>query len=631
MNTSIFRPARILPRIIAPLTLMVALLFSACTSDPQTEALLQRADSLMESHPDSAYRLLDSIAPYMVGKSEALRMRHQLLSAHAQNKLYIPFTTDSIMKVVADYYDHHGTSNERMLAHHLLGCTYRDMKDYPAALSCLYDAIECADTLNTDCNHIYLSNIYIQMYELLYSQYMQTKALEALHQSRRHAEMAGDSYRASLCVYFMTRVYSALGDTARMLKTSREARKLLLAENRHQEAARTYNSDIFAAVERGDYASARTMMNVYETESGLFDDKGYIQKGFEKYYYIKGMYYLGLNRTDSAEVYFRKLDNTGYILDAQKGLLELFKRKRETDSIVKYSTLYEKSLDDWINNMKNESVGKVVASHNYTRHKNLAVVKENEANKTHFHNMLLLFALLSAVIICAIGILIYRWKKSTEAKHLLKEYRKLTNEKKKLEEELETVNEVYLRNEGVIMMLKRINDMVTGHPEDNSNVQQEVIKLLTQEVENNRISQRDFVQTKETEIETLNSIILEYKKRLSRLQAKDSVEEADEILKLKEKAKNPQSQEITETDWKQLYNKMLTPNSKIETLLNTSDDLSEHEKKTLFLVLIGMSNKEICNILGTTPQNVTNWKKGANKKLFSDESAKTLQKNLNNP
>ena len=79
MNTCMFKSTRIFQRIIAPLALMVALLLPACTSDPQTEALLQRASSMMEPHPDSAYHILDSIAPYMVEKPERLRMRHLML------------------------------------------------------------------------------------------------------------------------------------------------------------------------------------------------------------------------------------------------------------------------------------------------------------------------------------------------------------------------------------------------------------------------------------------------------------------------------------------------------------------------------------------------------------------------
>lgn len=73
-------------------------------------------------------------------------MYYDLLRADAQNKAYIDFTTDSVMLQVADYYDQHGTANEQMRAHYLLGCTYRDLKDVPMEQQCFLEATEKADT-----------------------------------------------------------------------------------------------------------------------------------------------------------------------------------------------------------------------------------------------------------------------------------------------------------------------------------------------------------------------------------------------------------------------------------------------------------------------------------------------------
>ena len=515
-----------------------------------------------------------------------------------------------------------------MLAHHLLGCTYRDMKDYPAALSCLYDAIECADTLDTDCNHIYLSNIYIQMYELFYNQYMQTKALEALQQARHHAEKAGDGYRVSQCVNMMSRIYCMLGDTVKMLEASRETRKLLLAQNRRQEAARTYNSDILVAVKRSEYDSARGLMNVYEDESGLFDDKGNIRTGYEKYYYIKGMYYLGLNRTDSAEICFRKLGLSEFILYAQKGLLDLYKKKKDTDSLIKYSALFEESLIRWVNNEKNEDVGRIVVSNNYDRHKNLADAKEREANKSHTLNVLLLIALLLIIIIGAIVVWAYRWKKSMELNLMEKDYQKLRGEKEYLLKELESAKDVHLHSENIISILSNLREVLVGNSEKSSIVQHDILNKLTEEIESSHNSQVNLVRSKEAEIEALGKQIQDYKEKLGRMED-NLINESHEIIVLfKETVKGNRKDIITESDWEQLYDAVLRLSPIFAAQITTVKDLSEFEKKTVFLLMIGMTNKEIGFMLGATPQKVTNWKTNANKKIFSDESAATLQKNL---
>ena len=77
------------------------------------------------------------------GNSDANEMHRELLRAREMNTNYIPFTTDSVMKEAVAYYDRHGTPSERMEAHYLLGCAYRDMGQAPQALQCYQDAVKC--------------------------------------------------------------------------------------------------------------------------------------------------------------------------------------------------------------------------------------------------------------------------------------------------------------------------------------------------------------------------------------------------------------------------------------------------------------------------------------------------------
>ena len=118
------------------------------------------------------------------GGPSADAMRQQLLRAREMNKNYVPFTAggdmqsvggdmqspDSVMKEVADWYDRHGTPNERMEAHYLLGCVYRDMGEAPRAVDCYLDAAACADTTAIDCDYYKLASIYGQMATLYHQQ-----------------------------------------------------------------------------------------------------------------------------------------------------------------------------------------------------------------------------------------------------------------------------------------------------------------------------------------------------------------------------------------------------------------------------------------------------------------------------
>ena len=148
----------------------------------------------MEDAPDSALAILDSAESKVGEYSKADRMRYQLLKAEAMNKSFVDFTTDSVMLEVARYYDRHGSSNEKMKAHYLLGCTYRDMGEAPMALQCYNDAVGKADTLSQDCDYVTLYKIYGQIADVLEAQVMPDEQLDALRQYSKYALKAGDIY-----------------------------------------------------------------------------------------------------------------------------------------------------------------------------------------------------------------------------------------------------------------------------------------------------------------------------------------------------------------------------------------------------------------------------------------------------
>ncbi|MBQ7471409.1 MAG: hypothetical protein IJS97_03175, partial [Prevotella sp.] len=131
----------------------MTLLFS-CTTREERElsALLDRADSLMRTRPDSALQILTPTQPPRGEASSTLRMRYALLRADALNKCDSVLPSDTLLRVVAGYYDRHGSAKERMRAHYLLGRCYHDLGEAPRALECYQHAAEQADTTRDDCD-----------------------------------------------------------------------------------------------------------------------------------------------------------------------------------------------------------------------------------------------------------------------------------------------------------------------------------------------------------------------------------------------------------------------------------------------------------------------------------------------
>ena len=100
------RLSHMLFRITAAVLTCCAVL--SCADDSAVMEELDRAEAVMEEHPDSALALLDTLDRSRLTTREA-RARHALLYSQALDKNYIELTTDSIIRPAAQYYARHGS------------------------------------------------------------------------------------------------------------------------------------------------------------------------------------------------------------------------------------------------------------------------------------------------------------------------------------------------------------------------------------------------------------------------------------------------------------------------------------------------------------------------------------------
>ena len=366
------------------------------------------ADSLMNSRPDSALAVLEGAEGEMAGESRAVRMRYQLLLADAHNKCYVDFTTDSLMLDVAEYYDHYGTAYDRMRAHYLLGCTYRDMSEAPQALQCYQDAVELADTTNHEHLRM-LMKIYSQMAELYHAQNLPQDELDCRLSNQRYAFLLGDTLSYIRHCELMIKPYFLLGDTSNIILTLEKVRQLYLEHNAPDKAAATCNTLIDFYSSLGRLREARQLMDEFEQRSGLFDKSGRIEKGREIYYYIKGNYFLHLHQLDSAEHYFRRLQrecrSLNDTLGIYKGMMELYQQRRIIDSTVYYSRLYTVALDRQSNERQTETVHRMTKLYSYNRLQQQAAADHLAAVRTRF--LLITFLIIGLL---ALSLLMWYWR-----------------------------------------------------------------------------------------------------------------------------------------------------------------------------------------------------------------------------
>ena len=298
--------------------LLIAVIFTACTEHGDFERRLATTDSLMTHEmPDSAYRMLCGMDAEAESMPDALQMRHLLLRSNAQNKVDSLFTSDSIGNVLVEYYDQHGTPNERMLAHYIKGCAYRDMGDQPASLRCYNDAVAAADTSRADCNYDQLSIIYGQIATIFDHRAMPDNSLQAYEMAERYAWKAKDTINVLTIWGNKSNALINQGEIKEALRTKEAAAEGFRTMGYPQYAAQVMGLCIKWYARQGDFDKAKAAMDDYEALSGYFLDNGDIEPGREDYYHIKGTYYLEKEQLDSAEHFFRKLKNNSETVNSQ--------------------------------------------------------------------------------------------------------------------------------------------------------------------------------------------------------------------------------------------------------------------------------------------------------------------------
>ena len=96
------------------LSIIVLMLLLAACHDHHTSEILTRADGLMESAPDSAYSLLQSIDPRKLSNGET-KAYYALLITQAKIKLDEPVESDSIISIATEYYLSHMPESDKAM------------------------------------------------------------------------------------------------------------------------------------------------------------------------------------------------------------------------------------------------------------------------------------------------------------------------------------------------------------------------------------------------------------------------------------------------------------------------------------------------------------------------------------
>ena len=128
---------------------------------------MDAAENLMESHPDSALTILDSI-PGSEVRGRETEARYALLMSMALDKNYIDTTDFKVLQPAIDYYPEHGTPDERLRTYYYQGVIHLNRKEDDAAMQSLMKAIDLRDDVT---DSLTLARAYLASGSLNYNEY----------------------------------------------------------------------------------------------------------------------------------------------------------------------------------------------------------------------------------------------------------------------------------------------------------------------------------------------------------------------------------------------------------------------------------------------------------------------------
>ena len=530
--------------------------------------------------------LLLSATLFSCGDRE--QMLCQLEQAEQQNRDYVPFTTDSLALVLTDYFDSHGTPNERMRAHYILGCAYRDLGEAPRALECYNDAVECADTTATDCDFKTLSRVHGQMANLFVGMTAPKLGLHHFKEAMNYSLLSKDTL--SYAVFYEKQVgpYWLLNQKDSIIAVSDSAMRLYKRIGQSEYAATTRGMIVDIYISKGDIGKALENMQIYEKYSGKVSEDHFAATGHEIYYDVKGRLLLACGKIDSAKLFFERLlpfkEDIMYQEAAFRGLLSVYENKKNTDSIAKYAQLFAQTNDS-SNIIKSASeITRMQSLYNYSRVQNYAAKKEKEA----FKYKRLLFYIVISLLIASTAIYYY--------------YRKRERIRK---ESLARINTEYSNN---------IN----------------MYNALLHEMKLYKESSEMYIKEKENELQRLKKEIIRYHEDetiIEKWDTEQSIQSSEILLILHNHARR--SHRPNQAEWQELIKVAQNKLPRFYSIIADADkELTEQEIIVSILIRLGFIPTEISALFGFTIQRASNLRRKINIKLFHSNDTKQLDKNI---
>lgn len=532
-------------------------------------------DEYIDENPDSAFVELGRLSSFIDDMNESDKIKYYKYRTLAMNKMYVSLAgEESVMKCVVDYYEKHGSPDEKMEACLLLGSVYRDMGDAPQALEWFDKAIIHGEKGNDKTQ---LAKIHGQKADLFIKQRLFEDALVEVDMMKDISQAVGEKSLQVNAMSIKSSVEYCLKRYESVINTYNEASDILLNDLRDTiRAAFMAASSISSYLRLEEYDKAKDLMLFYEQRSGLFSSDGEVVEGYESYYLDKGDLCVSLGLMDSALVYYKKsleAHDLGNVCMSNYKLAKVYEGLGVTDSAFKYAIIACNLSQKYFEELQSTEVQRMIVTHdysNYKRNSDVALQKSEYSQK----KTKLVF-IVATILIFVLGLFVFKWKRYKE--------KELELSRLKL---LRVKNEVY----NVASERAKIQTLLSQKMQELETLRK-VINDSKTEANLNR------------ELADLREALSETDSQYTKLAEDDSI-----IVALTLKAVNNCSDgPVTESQWRELerYIKRLHPMF-VSNVLKCIPNINKEHIRILMLMKLNFTNTQISFLMSKNLSTVSN-------------------------
>lgn len=558
---------RKMKRIICLLGISV-MLFASCGEKRNGVAkVLDSAEAILYTSPDSALSLIGSIPIEMIN-SQHIQARFFLLYEQILDRNGITLIGEEYMQQAADYFDRSGSAKEKFLAHFYLGelyCQngdkYGAMQQYVIAEDILRKSGKTAASSGADHRefesgdypvrlYIRKGDIYMERMNPHEAVKMYEKALAECGDTGLSGNGETDSEKASLKMKIAGKLadgYQSIDKYDEALSYYETACNLAIDVN-----SKEYLLKCLTAIEGIKFSTGTPSADVLE-ELDMIYEKYNDGKPLESNYIMLSCLHLDNKNIAQARHFlneYRRITPEPTPVE-EAGLCTLSSSIEKAEGNFKEALLYEQQYNAIMGEiMEQEKANSLTQIEQAYHAKQLAV--ENDAIRTRNRHLFIIYTLVLVIVVFAASTGFFRWR------------RKLAEKNGQIKEYLEQLKDSEISNNGLLTQLD-------VHKEKEKHLK-ELLENRFAEIRELACTYYEFGYSKKLQ------------KKVEQLLSLQSIDgDMFDVIEEVVNAKN---------------------NGVIEKIRATYPSISESNIKLLDLIYAGFSPQEISVILNDTPQNI---------------------------